>query len=49
MVPEALLLVEQIRPRGTKVDNLWAAVSILLKPGTLKAVEGIRNPLSHIA
>ena len=48
MVPEAFLLVEQIRPRGTQVDNLWAAVSILFKPCTLKAVKGIRDPLLHI-
>lgn len=45
MIPVILLLIKQICPAAPQVDNLWAPVPILLKPGTLKAIEGITDPL----
>ena len=44
MIPEILLLVEQIRPRTSQVDDLRTAVPILLQPCTLKTVESVRDP-----
>ena len=46
MVPEILLLVEQIRSRAPKIDDLRASISILLKPGALEAIDSIRDALS---
>ena len=37
-------LVEQIRFRGSKVDNLGASVSVLLLDGALLAVIGVGDP-----
>lgn len=45
MIPVILLLVKQIRPAAPQIDNLWTPIPILLKPGTLKAIEGITDPL----
>lgn len=45
MIPVILLLVEQICPTAPQIDNLRTPISILLKPGTLKAIECIANPL----
>lgn len=39
--PSALLLVEQIRPRASQIDNLRAAISILFESCTLKTVKGV--------
>jgi hypothetical protein len=46
MIPEILLLVEQIRPRTTQIDDLGTPISILLKPCTFEAVESVRDALS---
>lgn len=51
MIPEILLLVEQVRPATPQVDNLWTTIPILLEPRTLKAVERIADafPAAHDA
>ena len=41
VIPEILLLVEQIRPRTTQVDDLRTPVPILLQARTLEAIEGV--------
>lgn len=46
MIPKVLLLIEQIRPRTTKVDNLRTPVSVLLQPRALEAIEGVRDAFS---
>lgn len=43
LIPEILLLVEQIRPRTTEIYNLGAAVPVLLQPRALEAVESVRD------
>ena len=45
MISEILLLVEQIRPRTTQIDNLGAPIAILFQPCTFEAVEGVRDTL----
>lgn len=45
MIPEILLLVEQIRPRTAQVDNLRAPIPVLLQSGTFETVESVRDPL----
>ena len=42
MISKALLLVEQIRPATSQVDNLRAAIPVLLQSRALEAVEGVR-------
>ena len=46
MIPKTLLLVEQIRPRTTQIDNLWTSVPVLLEARTLEAVEGVGDALA---
>jgi hypothetical protein len=46
MIPKILLLVEQIGPRTTQIDNLRTPITILLKPRAFEAVEGVRDTLS---
>lgn len=46
MSPPSLLLVEQIRPRTTQIDDLWTTVPILLEARALEAVESVRYALS---
>jgi hypothetical protein len=41
LIPEILLLVEQIRPRAAKIYDLWTAISILFQPCAFKAVKGV--------
>jgi hypothetical protein len=43
MIPEVLLLVEQIRPRTAQVYNLRTPISIFLQPRALEAVESVRD------
>lgn len=43
LIPEILLLVEQIRPRTTQIYNLRAAVPVLLESRALEAVESVRD------
>jgi hypothetical protein len=46
MIPKILLLVEQVRPRAAKIDNLRATIPVLLQARTLEAVEGVRDALA---
>jgi len=46
MVPKILLLVKQIRPRATQINNLRTPIAILLEARALEAVERIRDPLA---
>lgn len=46
VIPVILLLVEQIRPAASQIDNLRTSIPVLLKPCTFEAVEGIADPLS---
>lgn len=46
MIPKILLLVEQIRPRTTQIDDFRTTVSILLQARTFEAVESIRDTLA---
>jgi hypothetical protein len=43
MISKILLLIEQIRPRTTQIDDLGTPIPILLKARALEAVEGVRN------
>ena len=45
VIPEILLLIEQICPGAAEVDDLRASVSILLEASTLEAVECVRDAL----
>jgi len=38
-----MLTVEKIRPTTSKIDDLWAAIAILLQSCALEAIESIRN------
>jgi len=46
VIAKILFLVEQIRSRGSQIDNLRTPISVLLQPRTLKAVKGIRDSLA---
>jgi hypothetical protein len=46
LISKILLLIEQIGPRTTQVDNLRTPIPILLQARTLKAIEGVRNTLA---
>jgi hypothetical protein len=46
VIPEILLLVEQIRPRTSQIDNFRTSISVFLQPRTFKAVEGVRDALT---
>lgn len=46
MIPETFLLVEQIRPRTSQIDDLGASIAILLETRTFKAVERITDALA---
>lgn len=46
MISKILLLVKQIRPTTSQINNLGASISILLKTCTLKAVESVGNALA---
>ena len=43
MISKILLLVEQIRPRTSQIDNLRAPISVFLQPCALEAVESVRD------
>ena len=43
MIPKVFLLVEQIRPTTSQVDNLWTTISILFQSCTLEAVERVTD------
>ena len=43
MVPKILLLIEQIGPTTTQIDDLGAAVPVLFEARTLEAIEGVRD------
>jgi hypothetical protein len=46
VIPEILLLVEQIRPRTAQIYNLRAPIPVLLQARTLEAVESVGNALA---
>ena len=46
MISKILFLIEQIRPTTSQIDNLRAAVPVLLQARALEAVEGIRDTLA---
>jgi hypothetical protein len=46
MIPKILLLVEQIRPTTTQIDNLRTAVPILLQACALEAVKCVGDALA---
>ena len=46
MIPEILLLVEQIRPRTAQVNDFRTPVPVLLQSGTFETIESVRDPLS---
>lgn len=41
MIPEILLLIKQICPRTSQIDNLRTSIPVLLQPRTLKTVESV--------
>lgn len=41
-----LLLIKQIRPRTTQIDNLGTTVAVLLEARALEAVEGVADALA---
>lgn len=46
LIPETFLLVEQIGPRTSQVDDLGTSIAILLKACAFKAVERITDTLA---
>ena len=46
MVSKTFLLIEQVCPTTTEIDDLRAAVSILLQSGALEAIKGITDSFS---
>ena len=46
MIPEILLLVKQIRPRASQIDDFRTSISVFLQPRTFKAVEGVGDALT---
>jgi hypothetical protein len=46
LIPKILLLVKQIRPRTTQIDNLRAPISIFFQSRAFKAVKGVGDPFS---
>lgn len=42
MIPKVLLLIKQIRPRTSQINNLRTPIPILFQPCALKAVKGVR-------
>lgn len=45
VVSEVFLLVEQIRPGGTEIYDLRAAISVLFQSYAAEAVESVRDTL----
>jgi hypothetical protein len=45
MIPEILLLIEQIGPRTTQIDDLRTSVSVLLQSRAFEAVESVGDAL----
>jgi hypothetical protein len=46
LIPKILLLVKQIRPRTSQIDDLRTPIAILLQPSTLEAVERVTDALA---
>ena len=44
MIPKILLLVEQIGPRASQIDDLRTAIPILLQPRAFETVERVTDP-----
>ena len=46
VIPEILLLVEQIRPAAPEIDNLRTPVPVLFQSGALEAIECVADALA---
>jgi len=46
MIPKVFFLIEEIGPGAAEVDDLGAAVAVLLEARALEAVEGVADPLA---
>lgn len=46
MASETLLLIKQVRPAASKINNLRTPIPILFESGTLKAVKGVGDALA---
>lgn len=46
MIPEAFLLIEQIGPRTSQIDDLGTSIAVLLEARTFKAVKCITYALT---
>jgi hypothetical protein len=46
MIPEAFLLIKQIRPRAPQINNLRTPIPILLEPRTLKTIKRVADALA---
>jgi hypothetical protein len=46
LIPETFLLVEQIRPRTSQIDNLGTTVAVLLQARAFEAVKGVTDALA---
>lgn len=46
MIPEILLLVEQIRSRASQIDNLRTPVSVLFESGTFETIKSVTDALA---
>lgn len=44
MIPKILLLVEQVRPRASQIDDLRTAIPVLLQSRALETVESVTDP-----
>lgn len=46
MIPKILLLIKQIRPTTSQIDNLGTPIAILFQSRTLEAVECVADALA---
>lgn len=46
LISKILLLVEQIRPRTSEIDDLWTTVAVLLQARAFEAVERVGDTLT---
>lgn len=46
LVPEIFLLVEQIRPRRTQINDLRTPVAVFFQPCAFEAVKGVADALA---
>jgi hypothetical protein len=46
LIPETFLLIEQICPRTSQIDNLGTTVAVLLQARAFEAVKGVTDTLA---